>query len=171
MTQRGRFTITIAGLALLLAALPASAHPPGRGPHGPGDGFMESPRLERLAERLDLGDGQLEELQELFAARFEEGADARLDLFRARRALSAQIHAQSLDEAAIREAAAAVAALEADAAVARARQAQNVRQILTPEQQAELDAMRAERQRFGGPRGRRGPGGRGFGGPPPVAGE
>jgi Spy/CpxP family protein refolding chaperone len=174
MRPRARFTIAIAGL-MLLAALPALAHPPGGGPHGRGGrggfgpgadcGFGDGLRLERMAERLDLSAAQRDELRELFGGGLGEGADARLDLFQARRRLADQIHAESVDETAVREAAATVAAIEADLAVARARRAQELRRILTPEQLAELDEMRELHQRFG----RRGPRGRSFS--PPPAGE
>ncbi len=168
MTPRHPLTIAICGLALLAVALPALAQPKGDGPRGGGRGFMDGHRLEHLALRLELSDGQREELREAFKARFEAGAEVRQGLFDARRALQEQIHTASFDEAAIRQAAGALAALEADMAVERARQAQKMRQILTPEQLAELEEMRGDRQRFGrrGPRGR----GRGFGGPPPVGG-
>ena len=172
MTARQRWTLTICGLVLLAGAMPALAQPrehgPGRG-HGPG--FMDGHRLEHLALRLELSDAQREELRAAFEARFEAGAAAREELRAARQALDEQIHAASFDEGAIREAAGALAALEVDMAVERARQAQKMREILTPEQLAELEEMRGEGRRFGrrgGPRGRgfRGPGGPG--GSPPV---
>ncbi len=166
MTPRHRLTITICTLALLAASLPALAHNPrGRGPEG-GRGFGDGHRLEHLALRLELSDGQRQELKQALSERFEAGAEARRGLFEARQALREKIHADSFDEAAIREAAAAIAALAADMAVERGRQAQELRRILTPEQLAELEQMREERGRSGrrGPRGL----GRGFGGPPPA---
>jgi Spy/CpxP family protein refolding chaperone len=125
---------------------------------------MAGERLEWMAEKLELSEGQREELREAFATGFEGRDEAQRALFEARRALEEQIHADSFDEAAIREAARALAALEADGAVERARHAQKLRQILTPEQYAELEEMRSQRQRFG----RRGHRHRGFGGPPPT---
>ena len=162
MTPRHRLMIAIFGLALLASALPALAQPKGHGPHGPGPG-MEDHGLERLAERLELSDGQVEELRQAFAARSEQGAEVRRGLFEARRALEAQIHGDSFDESAIRAAAAGLAALEADMAVERARQVQKLGEILTTEQLAELQQMRGDRRRHG----RRGPRDRRFGGPPP----
>ncbi len=172
MTLRHRLTIPILGLMLLAAALPAMAQPAKRGSHGRGPGAMDGHRLEHLALRLELSDGQREELRQAFGEGFEDGAEVRRALFDARRALAERIHAETFDEAAIREAAGAVAALEADAAVGRAQQAQKLRQILTPEQLAEFEEMRAagpgRRSGRGGHRGHRG---HGFGGPPPPAGE
>ena len=163
MNPRSRLTLTICGLALLVAALPAVGMPPdrGRGPGG-GPGFQDGHRLEHLALRLELSDGQREQLNEILAARFDAGFDARRAMFEARRTLEERIHAETLDEAAVRQAAAALAALEADAAVRRARHLQELRRILTPEQLAELEEMREDRGRLSrrGPRGR-GPGGRG----------
>lgn len=161
MINRHRLTVAICGLALLLASVPALAQP-----RGGGHGFMDGHRLEHLALRLELSDGQREALKELFTDRFEAGFEARQGMFEARKALHDQIHADTFDEAAVREAAEAVAALEVERAVERAQQVQKMRQILTPEQLAELEEMRDERKGPGsrGPRGR----GRGFGGPPPV---
>ena len=168
MTRKHRLMIAICGLALLGAALPALAQPRGHGAHGDGGpSGMDRHRLEHIAQRLELSDGQREELKEAFAARFEAGAETRHGLSEARQRLDDLIHGASFDEAAIREAAGALAALEADLAVERARQAQKMRQILTPDQLAKLDEMRGERRRFErrGPRGR----GRGFDdSPPPV---
>lgn len=166
MRPRQRWTIAAGGLALLFMALPALAQGRGHGHGGPGG--MDRHRLEHLALRLELSDGQREELRQAFEERHEVGAETRRALFDARQALREQIHADSFDEPAIRRAAAAVAALEADMAVERARQAQKLRAILTPEQVAELDRLRAERGERGERRfGRRGPPGRGFDGPPP----
>ncbi len=164
MTPRRNLMIAICGLVLLAASLPALAQGRGDRRGGRGAGVMDGHRLEHLALRLDLSDGQREELKQAFIARSEAGDETRRGIFEARRALEERIHADSFDEAAVREAASALAALEADAAVERARQAQKMRQILTPEQLAELDEMREERRG----RGRRGPRGRGFGGPPPA---
>ncbi|MFQ5350803.1 MAG: Spy/CpxP family protein refolding chaperone [Thermoanaerobaculia bacterium] len=164
MTPRHRSTIAICGLILLTASLPALAQGRGDRRHGRGRGGMDGHRLEHLALRLELSDGQREELKELFAAGFETRTEARRNMFEARRALAEQIRAEAFDEAAIRKAAAAVAALEAERAVERALQTQKIRQILTPEQLAEFKGMRGERRRFE----RRGRRGGGFGGPPPV---
>ena len=171
MTPRHRLILSLCAVVLLTAAVPALAERGGRGPWGGGPGFMDGHKLEHLAQRLELSDGQRDALKEALVARYEAGMEARRGLFEARRELHERIHGETFDEAAIRQAAGVVAALEADAAVERAQQVQKMRQILTPEQLAELDELREDRQRFGrrGPRGRGGPGGpgRGFGGPPP----
>ena len=163
MKRENRLTIALCGLVLLAAALPALAQPRGHGKRGGGPGEMGAHRLEHIAQRLELSDGQREELKELFVARFETGAEGRRGIGEARQALEDRISADAFDEAAIRKAAGVLAALEADGAVDRARQAQRMRAILTPEQLVKLEEMRGERRRGG-----RGSRGRGFGGPPPA---
>lgn len=152
MRFRPQLPITLLAAALL--ALPAMAHPP-REEGGPGEPYGLGPRAARMAEHLELSDGQRQELEELMAERHAAGADSWRALAAARRALADQVRAESFDEAAIRAAAAELAALEADLAVARARHAQRLREILTPEQLErfeELQELRAERR---GPRGHR----------------
>jgi len=116
---------------------------PGQGRHG----FDRGPghKVAHLFEALDLTEAQKEQVHELFSERREEGKAAREALRTARMSLKEAIHGESLDEGAIRSAAAQVASLEADQAVARAETFQAVRQILTPEQQAQLEEMKTKR--------------------------
>jgi len=65
----------------------------------------------------------------------------------ARMALMAAVTADTMDEATIRQKSAEVAALEADAAVARAHAHAEVVQILSPDQRAQLKAMLTEPRR------------------------
>jgi Spy/CpxP family protein refolding chaperone len=64
----------------------------------------------------------------------------------ARQALDAAITADSLDESAIRSRSAEVAAVEADAAVLRAKVHQEAFGILTAEQQAKARELKAQAQ-------------------------
>lgn len=116
-------------------------------PHGPGFGSPDPEvRLERWTERLDLTEGQRDELREIFA-RQRQALEAGRDAMRAaRQTLGERIHADNFDEPAVREAAAAVAALQADRAVARARLVQRIRGVLSPEQYDELEEMREQRR-------------------------
>ena len=66
MTPRHRLTTTLCGLALLLTALPALAQGKGDWHRGRGPGGMDGHRLEHLALRLELSDGQREELRQAF---------------------------------------------------------------------------------------------------------
>ena len=90
------------------------------------------------------------------------GKILRVDLSRGKvseEALNAQIHAETIDEAAIRKAAGVVAVLEADQAVNRAKLFQEIRGILTPEQLQKFEQMREERrERMGPGRGMHSPG-------------
>jgi len=133
-------------------------------PQGPGGGFKDrGPMLERVIENLELSPGQLEELQELLAENREEHRAQWEVVETARQALHDQIHAADFNEGAIRQAAAAVADIEEELAVSRALMFQEVQQILTPEQQAQMremiKTMRAFRDEWSGRhRGHRGRG-------------
>jgi protein CpxP len=130
---------------------------PGRGgPMGPGGpgGMMEL----MAVRRLDLTDAQKERVKGILDSHKDEikaiGDRARA----AHLALDAAITGETFDEATVRTKAAEVAAVDADAAVARARGFNEVYQILTTEQQAKLKEMQANMQKrmANGPR--RGPG-------------
>ena len=123
--------LLVGGSTLILA------QPPGRG-----GGFEDrGPILDRIMEKLDLSPAQEEELHELVAENRDEHQAQRETIRTARRALADQIHAEIFDEEAIREAAAAVADVEEELAVSRALMFQEVQQILTPEQQAQMREM------------------------------
>lgn len=157
-----RMTIPLSlGMILLLAPILTAAQPADRGGPPPG------PHMEWILERLDLTAEQEKAVQELFTKHHDAMLEGREQMCAARAALRDQIEAEELNEVAIREAAAAVAALEADRAVERARVHQQLRSILTPDQADQLQEMQREwRGRFGdcteggfgphGPHGRRG---------------
>jgi len=63
-----------------------------------------------------------------------------------RRTLHGLIHADTIDEAAIRAQAAKVAAIQADMAVQRARTGQAIRALLTPEQVQKFKAQQAKHE-------------------------
>jgi Spy/CpxP family protein refolding chaperone len=137
----------------------------GRGPHGPGEPGER--HMERVLEQLDLTEEQRAELEQKLP-QFRETIQPSMERLReARSGLTDLIHADQLDEVAIRQAAAEMAEIEGDVAVARARHYQELRQILTPEQLEELQQMRRQMDQRRGPRGRR-PHGGGYGhGPGP----
>jgi len=135
----------------------------GRGPHGPGEPGER--HMERVFERLDLTDEQRAELEQKLP-QFREATQPSMERLReARSNLTDLIHADQLDEVAIRQAAADIAGIEADLAVARAQHFQEMRQILTPEQLEELQQMRKQMGERRGPRGHR-PRGGGYGNGP-----
>lgn len=159
-------------LALLLAAIPATllaGHGPGHGPrfgHGPGDrlggGFM----AEMIAERLDLSSEQRDQIRDIRES-YRDQTEALMDSVRAARLeLHDSIHAELFDESAVRAAAARVGEVEADLAVVRAQIANDIRQVLTPEQVAEaLELRERMRDSTDGRRGHHGRGRGGYGGP------
>lgn len=157
--------IVAIALALPALALAGGGHGPGHHPRGmsgagPGPG-PDDPEMhaEMMARHLDLTDEQQAQLEELLVARRDQREATRDQMRAAREALADQIHADVFDETAVRAAAAQVAVLEADQAVARAQMFQEIKQILTPEQLERMQQMREERREFRGPDG---PGARHF---------
>jgi Spy/CpxP family protein refolding chaperone len=88
---------------------------------------------------LDLTPQQSAQLDPLLKARHDEAEAGRSAADAARHALGDQIRADVFDDSAIRARAAAVAAFEADRAVADAALLRDVRAVLTPGQRDELD--------------------------------
>jgi Spy/CpxP family protein refolding chaperone len=136
--------------ALLIPALAQHPHPGHAGPRVSHDG------MRHMLHRLDLTEDQQDEMRQLVdrhrqqtRPQVQQVSERRLDLFD-------RVHAPELDEAAIRDAAIAVAAAAAEIAVARAVLLQQVRQLLTPEQledaQELLVHQRAVLQEGGGAR-------------------
>lgn len=142
------------GFALALAvllALPAVAgprpapHGPGAMWGGPGDAAMF---FEHLKYRLELTDDQKAELERIGEARHPEFQALHEKMAPAHTALFDAMHADVFDEAAIRSAAAAVAVIDADFAVARAALFRDIRAMLTPDQQEEAKEMIGEMRAF-----------------------
>jgi Spy/CpxP family protein refolding chaperone len=102
--------------------------------------------------KLELSDDQRAKIEvRMTAARTELGP--KLDAMRqARRALREATEVPVIDEGAIRAAAAELSGIEADLAIAHAKMRQEIRALLTPDQQAKLDAMKAERKERGAER-------------------
>jgi len=135
--------------AVLLAAPGAAAQPPGpgrwgprvgagRGPLGPGFGLgFALGRLGITAEQRQ----QIRTIVQSHRQEFQALAERRRT---AQQALQAAMTADQLDEAAIRSASAALAEVQADAAVLRAKVQREVFAVLTPEQQAKAKALREE---------------------------
>jgi periplasmic protein CpxP/Spy len=118
---------------------------PGRfgGPGGPGGPMGMLPMLGR---ELNLSDAQRDQITAIADSHKDEWT-AIFDRERtAREALTAAITADTVNDALVRQKSAEVAAVEADAAVARAHAHAEVLQILTAEQKAQLKTMRAQMQ-------------------------
>ncbi len=131
-------------LALTLHAGPATARvagaPPGPPPMGP------PPRpLEMVLESIALSDAQETGIAALLRARRETGESAHAAADEAHRLLAAQVESDTFDEAAIRERAASLAAVEADRFVADAALLRDVRALLTADQREQLDRQLSRR--------------------------
>ena len=118
----------------------------GRGPGGPGGpgGPMAFLGPLRMAlSQLGVTDTQRDQIKAIadsHAAEWKGLADREQQ---ARQALQVAIAAAPFDEVTIRQRSAELSAIDADAAVARARVRAEVFQVLTPEQQAKLQELGA----------------------------
>jgi protein CpxP len=118
------------------------------GPMGP-MGFLGPMRW--AGRELGLTDAQKDQIRSILQSHRTE-LQAYGDRMRdARQALQAAIGADPIDDNAIRQASAGVAAVEADMAVARAHIRGEIWQVLTPDQQAKAKQLQAQFQaRFKG---------------------
>jgi protein CpxP len=153
----GLFALTAAAGAFVHAqdrnTNQASAPFSGRGPGGPGGpggrGRFGGPggpmgMLPMLGRAVDLTDTQKDQIKAIADAHKDDWK-ALADRGRtAHEALNAAVMADTVDEAAIRQKSAEVAAVDADMAVARARAKTEVFQILTAEQKTKLKTLQAE---------------------------
>jgi protein CpxP len=115
------------------------------GPGGPGGpGFP--------LRQLDLTDAQREQVKAIFDSHKDEFAAIGERLKAARKAQLAAIETQPVDEPTIRAKSADLGAVEADAAVLRAKVHGAIFQVLTPEQQEKAKALQAEREKRGAER-------------------
>jgi Spy/CpxP family protein refolding chaperone len=142
MRARTAATATAAFAALALAVFPAAANAFGRPGHGPGEGPAE--RILRMSKVLGLSDDQTSRIQSIAGSR-REGAMGRTaaSMRSARETLATTIHDMQATDDQVRDAAAALAALEAEAAVLRHRMAIEILSVLTPDQRAKLTELRA----------------------------
>jgi Spy/CpxP family protein refolding chaperone len=136
-------------LAAGLTAAPAAGGPMGPPPH---NGHGSGPPLERAIQSLDLTGAQEDAIGELLDARRAEMEARRDQAIAAHQALHGAVLAEPFDEGAIRNAAAAVAALISDRALAEARLLNDVRALLTQDQREQLEESLARMpERFHGP--------------------
>ncbi len=102
-------------------------------------------RGHRLAKALGLSGEQKEQIRAIFRKHRDEIAPLRKEMVSERRELRKLIQADKTDEAAIREQAKKIAATSGDFAVRRAKMAQEVRAVLTPEQIRKFRALQEKR--------------------------
>ena len=122
----------------------------GMGPGGPGRGFGPGGPFGMLGElghglrQLDLSDAQREQLRSVMASHRAEFQALGERMRTAHDALDAVVTADAVDESAIRARSADVAAVQADAAVVRAKVHQEIYSLLTAEQQAKAKELKAQ---------------------------
>ncbi len=125
----------------------------GRGGHGPG--------LMRTLRQLDLTDSQKSQIQTIMESNKDQHQAARENVQAAMDDFREVMAADTFNETAIRQAFQKAASAREEAMVLRARTFHQIRQVLTAEQQAQLEQMRKQRQQKRGQRFGRGPGGGG----------
>ena len=151
-----RMAGTALGVALLAGAGVATLAAREQGPGGPGRGGMMGRRgpsgpggfggpLALPLRELALTDTQREQVRTAVDAHKGEFDAIRTRMQTARTALNAAMTAAGFDEAAVRQKSVDVAAVEADAAVLRAKVHSEVWALLTPEQQQKAGALKAQR--------------------------
>jgi Spy/CpxP family protein refolding chaperone len=111
-------------------------------------GGSGSPLFQRAAQRLDLSTEQLAEIKAILKSHAAELQAETATLVAARRTLWNAIHAETANPNAIRAAGAAVGTGEGALGVTRSKIVGEVRAVLTPEQQAELQTLLADAQAF-----------------------
>lgn len=135
-TNGSRVTlIALAATAALAIAPVLLVAQPG---HGPGPHHGRGRMMERLFERLDLTDDQKEAVHNTMLENREQTQALHEERIAKRRALGQAIHADFFDENAVRQAAADLAAVDADLAVRRAQMFQKINKVLTPEQRERM---------------------------------
>lgn len=103
--------------------------------------------FKKMAAELGLTADQSRAIEDIFKKNRPLAEPLVKQLASERRALRALIHAETVDEAAIRAQSAKVAAVEADLAVKRAHGAQEIRKLLTPEQIQKFKVIQDKRDR------------------------
>jgi periplasmic protein CpxP/Spy len=119
----------------------------GGGCGGEHDGKQLQHNFKKMAKKLGLTDSQKAQAKTIF----EGNKDVMKPLFTSlrteRKNLQTLIHADTIDEAAIRAETAKIAGIQADLNVNRAKSGAQFRAILTPAQLATLKTMQQKRQK------------------------
>lgn len=120
-------------------------------------GHRDGDFLKKMARELSLTEQQQAQARALFENNRAEHKPLMESLRVERGRMQELVHSGKADEAAIREQAAKMAAVQADLAVARARAAKQFLALLTPNQAAQLKELQSKRgerfSRCGGPAG------------------
>jgi len=111
----------------------------------PMHGFgMHGGMFKQILTRLDLSDSQERDIANVLKHHREQMQSVRSQMIEARKAQFAAITANPINEEAVRQAAAKAAEIEVQLAVSHARVFDEIRQLLTPEQQTTLQQLAEE---------------------------
>jgi protein CpxP len=134
---------TLAAAAALITAV--SLAPAGASAFMGEDGPpMHGQHFKRMATELGLSAQQKLDIKAIFQKDRAQFQPLMQQLKTEHRSLRSLIHADTIDEAAIRAQSAKVAAIQADLAVQRAHMSQEVHKLLTPEQVLKLKDFQAK---------------------------
>lgn len=137
-----KFIIMLAVNVLLLGSFSAGTEAQWHNPGARSRGFHEA----GLFEKLDLSDAQREAMQRIFTA-YRENLSPVFQQLRDQRALLREAAMeQPFDEESVRFQAQELAKIQAELMVQRAAMMHQVSSLLTPEQLAKLQELRAERK-------------------------
>ena len=120
------------------------------GPSGAGGGPGGHPHFKMIAKKLGLTDAQQTNAKSIFQGNKDVMKPIFDSLRTERDALQTLLHADTVDEAAIRSQTAKIAGIEADMNVNRAKMGVQFRAILTPEQLTTLKTIQMEKPHRGG---------------------
>jgi protein CpxP len=121
--------------------------------HGAPQGCIEentpghsSGHLKKMAKELGLDDQQKVQVKDILKSNHNQIKPLMDTMITERRAMRSLIHAETIDEVAIRAQAAKMASLQADLAVNRAHIAQKLRSVLTPDQVQKFKTLQEKRE-------------------------
>jgi len=152
--NRVRNFVVAAGVVALMSggavALFAQGAPGrGAGPFGPGGEARRGFDAGFALGQLNLSDAQKQQLRDIMQRNRQQSQPTMQRLEQAIAAERAAINQVPVNEAAVRQAAAALASVQADVAVNQARLHADVWNILTPDQQAKAKELEAQAQTRG----------------------
>jgi len=133
--------VTLASTVIVPAQETDSPSKSGR--HGHRHDGPRGERWQRMVEGLDLTEAQRADIQDLVAKNREEVRSLMDDLLAARKDMRAAVSAPTVDEREIRKTSERLVKAQTAMALKRARLASDIRAVLTPEQQKQLEAKRA----------------------------
>lgn len=149
------------GAALVLAmVIGAAGSAWAQGPRGgrswAGDGFGAGlPPLRMLAVALELTDAQQDQIRSILQGQRESMQEVGQRMRTARAGVDAAVRAPQVNEEAIRSAVGALAQVQGDAAVLRAKVRQDVLAQFTPEQRTKAEELEQSRRGWNRDRGAR----------------